>query len=129
MARPWEERNAAARAKGYKNYYDYRAHNYGRIPPEKPKLSGERLARAAGRAGPAALRKALTSGEAELVIVTPTQRNRAGQFTQVSIDVTNANGDSRTYWIDDLDWLADWWDEADDDFVLLDAYNVTGGGD
>lgn len=130
MASSWQERNEAARAKGYKNYYDYRAHNYGRIPPERPALSGERLARAAGRAGPAGLKRALTGGRAELVIVTPTQRDKGGRFSQVSVDVTYANGDSNTYWIDDLDWLEDWWDDADlDDFVLLDVYNVTGGGD
>lgn len=32
----YERRNARARALGYRNYYDYRIHGYGREPPGAP---------------------------------------------------------------------------------------------
>lgn len=38
MPRPtdWQARNERAQALGYRNYYDYRVHDYGRQPPGRP---------------------------------------------------------------------------------------------
>lgn len=63
----WQKRNAAARAKGYRNYYDYRAHDFGRMAPGTPAAKGERLRRLRGHAGPGDLRRALRSGRVELI--------------------------------------------------------------
>lgn len=50
VSQAYARRNKAARAKGYDSYYDFRAHDNGRIPPGQPRLQGQQLARARGHA-------------------------------------------------------------------------------
>lgn len=69
-ARPsaaWEKRNAKARALGYRNYYDYRAHDYGKQPASAPPAQGARLRRLRGHAGRADFLADL--GEGDLIIM------------------------------------------------------------
>lgn len=68
----WQKRNAAARAKGYRNYYDYRAHDFGKMPPGTPRASGEKLRRLRGHASTSDLNRAIASGRVELVNVVQT---------------------------------------------------------
>ena len=64
----WERRNAAARAKGFRNYYEYRT----RKTPGAPKPSREELRRRRGHAGPADLGRLLRSGKIETINVVQT---------------------------------------------------------
>jgi hypothetical protein len=57
-----ELRNATARAKGYRSDYDYRIHDYGRIPATE-KIQGGQLKRARGHVGPEALVRELREGD------------------------------------------------------------------
>lgn len=68
----WEKRNASARAKGYASYYDYRAHGFGRIPPDQPRAKGEALRSLRGHASTADFERLLHSGRVELVNVVQT---------------------------------------------------------
>jgi hypothetical protein len=63
----WQRRNARAIELGYRNYYDYRAHDNGRLPPSAPALRGDELARSRGHRSAADLEKLLRSGRVELV--------------------------------------------------------------
>lgn len=99
MASPTTEaRNARAQALGYRNYYDYRIHDNGRIPPEESSLQGSDLTRARGHRGYMDLRAAL--GEGDLVSVSDVgPRNRLGQYQWVDVSVADANGDETVYTI------------------------------
>lgn len=88
----WERRNARARALGYKSYYDYRAHDNGRRPPDAPRLRGEALARSRGHRGEADLDRLIRSGRVELVNTISTVDAR-GKF---GIDVLVTLADGRT---------------------------------
>ena len=65
----WEGRNARARALGYRNYYDYRVHNFGRIPAGESAPTGEERQRLRGHRGAADVESVLRSGDVELVNV------------------------------------------------------------
>ena len=72
----WERRNAAARAKGYASYYDYRAHGFGRIPADQPRARGDALRVLRGHASTADFERLLHSGRVELVNVVQTGPQR-----------------------------------------------------
>lgn len=72
----WEKRNAAAQAKGYRNFYDYRAHGYGRIPADQPAAKGDALRALRGHASTADFERLLHSGRVELVNVVQTGPQR-----------------------------------------------------
>src|SRR4029077_20733962 len=80
-----ERRDAAARAKGYASYYDYRAHDNGRLAPSAPRLSGEQLARARGHIGRAAFLRSLDEGD--LIImresVSSVERDAQGRYKRI----------------------------------------------
>lgn len=95
----WERRNARARAQGYDSYYDYRAHDYGRIPPAQPRARGATLARLRGHRSEADLERMLRSGRVELVntVTTVDRRGRLG----VDVLVTLSDGSTIEYRIDE----------------------------
>lgn len=94
----WQVRNANARAKGYKSYYDYRAHDYGRIAPSLPRLSGERLRKARGHTGYSDLLQQVRAGRVEILSQTPGERDSAsGQYSDVTVDVVLTDGSQRSY--------------------------------
>lgn len=95
----WQRRNAAARAKGYQNYYDYRAHGYGREAPEAPRATGERLRRLRGHAAGADLLALVRSGRVELAIVEPGAKGGDGKYTSARIVLTLDDMDERVYWL------------------------------
>lgn len=94
----WERRNARARAAGYRNYYDYRAHGFGAKPPDAPRARGEELARLRGHRSAADLRTLVASGRVELVKVDPQQRDpKTGQWKRGDLIVTLSDGTERTF--------------------------------
>jgi hypothetical protein len=83
-----ERDNARARALGYESYYDWRAHDSGRIPPGEPRAQGERLAALRGHRGAADLERLLKSGRVELVntVTTVDAKGRVGVDVLVTKD-------------------------------------------
>lgn len=88
----WDKRNARAQALGYRNYYDYRVHDNGRIAPERRPLRGERLTRARGHRGAADFRTLLQSGRVDLLTMIDVERNAAGQVTAIHVQTITAEG-------------------------------------
>lgn len=94
---PSEQRNRLAQAKGYTSYYDYRAHDNGRLPPGSPGLRGEALGRARGHRS---LSDFLRSGSREGVLVFTDNkgpRNAKGQYQWVDLKVVTPEGQERVY--------------------------------
>ena len=89
----WQRRNARAQALGFRNYYDYRAHNYGRRPPSEEPARGPELARLRGHRGPADLDRALSRGDVELMNVIQTSTDPP----EFEVLVTRADGSTATY--------------------------------
>ena len=87
----WERRNARARSLGFRNYYDYRAHNYGRSPA---KLAGEGLRMARGHAGPADLARMLRSGRVAVLSQEPVPDTRRadGRYGEVRVTAQLTDG-------------------------------------
>jgi hypothetical protein len=99
VAQPgWERRNARARDLGYRNWYDYRIHDYGRLPPAAPRLQGEQAATARGHRGEAHLHRAIAGRRIELISVFPVgPRNSEGQWQEVELVTVDSQGNQRTY--------------------------------
>lgn len=95
----WQKRNASARALGYRNYYDYRAHDYGKTPPSGRQLAGEALARARGHRSGADLRRMVESGRVEIVSYIPVgERNaKTGRYRTIEAIVLDADGKERRF--------------------------------
>jgi hypothetical protein len=95
----WERRNAAARALGYKSYYDYRSHNQGKIAPDQPRASGELLGKLRGHRGPSDLESLLAKGRVEILMQFPIgDRNPdTGQYRQVEVQAILTDGTQRTF--------------------------------
>jgi hypothetical protein len=94
-SRSWAARNERARAAGYKNYYDYRAHNYGKSPPSAPRARGSELAMLRGHRSAADLERLIQSGRVELVntVTTVNTQGRVG----VDVLVALSNGETREF--------------------------------
>lgn len=94
----WEKRNARARAAGYQSYYDYRAHDYGRLPPEAPRARGAALRRLRGHASVADLRRAVDDGS--FVRAVPDESSRSdqtGQLRRVYVTLVDSEGVESEY--------------------------------
>jgi hypothetical protein len=91
----YERRDERARAQGYRGYYDYRAHDNGRLPPDQPKLRGEALSRARGHRGAADLERSMRPGM--LVFVEGSERNKDGTYKWVDIRTVDEQGRETTY--------------------------------
>lgn len=86
--------NARARAAGYRDYYDYRKHGYGAVPPDVP-VVGAALRRARGHASAADFRREIRDGS--MVLVGELQRGAKGRYTKVTITVIDIDGRERNY--------------------------------
>lgn len=121
MAAPgyWQKRNARAKALGYRNYYDYRAHDNGRIPPERPALKGPELARARGHASAADLSTLLRRKRVEMLSVVATIDNR--ERLRVDALATLDNGQTMEFQLREreLARVRSVIDETDPEAVLL----------
>jgi len=80
---------------GYRNYYDYRAHNFGRSKPSEPAAKGEKLRRLRGHAAGGDLAKTLRRGKIETLHIFYKGKDPK-QFEIVS---EAENGDERTWYI------------------------------
>lgn len=93
----WQARNARARAAGYRSYYDYRTHEYGRRPPSEPPARGARLAELRGHRSAADLAAAIRTGRVEMVLTNTSRRDARGRITEIEVQATMADGSRRTY--------------------------------
>lgn len=125
-----ERRNARAQALGYRNYYDYRVHDNGRISPDQPALTGADLARARGHRGYRDFIINVAPGDnVSLDDVGP--RNALGQYQWVDVSVADGiTGDETVYRIrgrrisDLIDSIEDLEDEG---VTFSPAYGITTG--
>ena len=103
MARPRSERtahdNARARGLGYKDYYDYRIHDNGRIPPGEPPLSGSERSRARGHAGRADFLRFIRANPDVYVLPVGLERRANGQWERIHIAVILPDGSERHYYL------------------------------
>lgn len=119
----WEKRNAKARAAGYRNYYDYRLHDYGRLPPVLPLESGTVAKRRRGTRGKAALKRQLAKPtQVGLIVEVPEAHDAEGQWTKMRFIVMRTDGKIDEYVVplddeeEDLDWWHDVFADAEIDF-------------
>lgn len=90
----WDKRNAAARALGYRNYYDYRIHGYGRRPAAAPVDTYNRDRLRGHRSRADLLRQA---DEGALVTYNGSERNPDGTYRWVELAVIDVDGRERIY--------------------------------
>lgn len=112
----WEKRNRAAKAKGYRNYYDYRIHDYGKRPPDEPVQKGQR-AEKAGSHSKAAFKRLLKKPERiSLIVEAPRKRGPDGEWQQIAFLAITTKGEIREFYVDvdDVDELDYWHDLIDD---------------
>lgn len=89
-------RNLRAQALGYRNYYDYRIHGHGTVPPDRPAPTGETRQRLRGHRGPADLLRTNLDG-ALLTVTDHSERDSQGRYRWVELTVVDARGRQRTY--------------------------------
>lgn len=89
----WERRNARARALGYRNYYDYRAHHYGQRPASQPAARGPSLRRLRGHAGRADAAALLGAGKVDMVNVVQTEYDPP----EMEVNMMLTNGKTRVF--------------------------------
>lgn len=116
MARPrkppptaYERRNARARALGYRNYYDYRLHANGRIPPGPLTLDPAVRRRRRGHAGRSDFLRSLAEGD---LIILPRgitsvefdedARDGEGAYLEIEKLVIHARGGESTWLLRNL---------------------------
>lgn len=91
----WEGRNARAQAAGFRNYYDYRAHDYGR---SEGKLAGDALRQARGHASAADLESTLASGRVVVLSQEPVgDRLPDGRYREVRVTAQMVDGSQRRF--------------------------------
>ena len=124
--RPWtqEERNAYARGKGYRNYWDYRVHDYGRIGADKPAATGDlfRFLQGKGEGGQD-LRDYVAANPGDLLISMDGQaRGPDGRYDRIQVTAEHKDGGVEHFYLigdeatqDYLDDLHDWFEEHDED--------------
>jgi hypothetical protein len=115
----WQRRNARAIGLGYRNYYDYRAHDNGRLPPSAPALRGDELERARGHGTAGDLAPLLRRRRVEMIGVVATVDNRGRP--RIDCLVTLTNGKTREFRLNDkgIIRIRSIVDEMDPDAVLL----------
>lgn len=91
----WEARNAKARAAGFRNYYDYRAHNYGR---RETKAEGAELERLRGHRADKDLARRIAARDIELISTGRIDRDpKTGRFRKVEVMVVDSQGREARY--------------------------------
>lgn len=88
----WSRRNARARSLGFRNYYDYRMHNYGERPPSEPPARGTERAHLIGHRSPEALGRLADQGRIELVKVEPKKKDDEGRWIEGNLRVVLSDG-------------------------------------
>jgi len=105
MAKPRDYKREArraderAQAKGYKNAYDYRIHEYGQIPPNRPPIPKGMRSYVRGHRSYFELLKRVKSDEGRGAIwaLTPTRRNAKGQIIGGRVDLQLRSGRQEHY--------------------------------
>lgn len=95
-ARRYELRDASARSKGYKSYYDYRKHGYGKQRPGTAKPGTEELAQIRGHRSIADLEKSLGNGD-RIAINEFGPRGKDGRYTWVEVILIDSKGRDRRF--------------------------------
>ena len=95
----YARRDERARALGYKGYYDYRAHDNGRLAPDAPRLSGQPLARARGHVGAEDLVRDIREGDVVTLIdgVDAIEIDDRGRYVLIRKRVLSFTGRAREY--------------------------------
>ena len=128
MAQSWADRNAQAQSLGYRNYYDYRVHDYGNMPPGEPGATGELLDRLRGHRGAADLGSFIERQRdaddydydvtrAVAADVQPSyERDAEGRWTYISVTLLMDDGTEREYRLRGLDTqqIQDYLDDLED---------------
>ena len=91
----YRRRNELAKGRGYKDYYDYRAHAYGKRRPSEPKLTGAALRKLRGHATGTDLDRLVKSGRVEFLHVFHKQKDPP-EFEAVAV---LDNDDERTFYL------------------------------
>lgn len=100
MASPaYERRNELARARGYRNYYDYRIHDNGRIPAGEPPLQGGARARARGHTGRSDFLRLIRANPDAYVLPVGLRRWPNGQWALIHILVLLPDGTERHFYL------------------------------
>lgn len=93
----YERRNQRARAAGYRSYYDYRAHDNGRLPPDVAPIKGERLGRLRGHRSAADLERSVKTGSLVMVVNHSERDPSSGQYTWVEVVTVDPSGRERSF--------------------------------
>lgn len=86
----YRRRDERAKALGYKSYYDYRAHEHGKLPPSAPRATGAKLRRLRGHASGADLARQARAGA--LVVATLGGKDGHGRYHRVDVSLIGADG-------------------------------------
>lgn len=94
----WNRRNYAAKALGYKNYYDYRVHDNGRLPPAAP-VTGQLRRRNRGHRSAADFERRLRSTRNPVRQVLPVglERGPGGRYERILVAVLLDDGSQVDY--------------------------------
>jgi hypothetical protein len=95
LSHDYAVREARARAEGYRNDYDRRMHDHGRIPPGEPPLSTP-AAKARAR-GHERERLEQNLKPNSLVLVSDSTRRADGRYTRLVVTVIDENGVEREF--------------------------------
>lgn len=91
----WADRNAKARSLGYRNYYDYRIHGYGKIA-QSEEIQGVELSMARGHRSRSEMLDMIEEGD-NVVVWRTGDRDRLGRYTSVDFLVKKQNGDEELF--------------------------------
>lgn len=93
----YERRNQRARALGYKSYYDYRAHDNGRVAPDAPPVRDERLGRLRGHRSARDLEQSIREGSIVMVVNHSERDSQTGRYAWVEIVSVDPSGRERSF--------------------------------
>lgn len=96
----YQRRNAKARALGYRNYYDYRIHGAGKIPPGEDVPSDLRDIQR-GHRSLQDLVNLLHSGRVSAITPTGGIRDESGKYETIHFTITTKDGRTKTYRLTD----------------------------
>lgn len=100
----WERRNAKAQALGYRNYYDYRIHLYGKMPANQEAPRGEPRQRLRGHRGRVDFLHSLGPGCLISLVshISSIERRPNGNYARIDKLVIYPDGDQRLFTLRNL---------------------------
>jgi hypothetical protein len=103
-AERYARRNAKARSLGYRNYYDYRIHNHGKIPAGESAPTGEVKQRLRGHRGRVDFLRSLGDGDLISLVshISTIERTPDGRYRRIDKLVLYTDGDQRTFTLRNL---------------------------